>query len=94
MKDLNDLRKKLKPLEPSIDGRAYKPEVERDLDSKAYALFGSGIGKAFLQYLENLTINYVHSTGINPEHLLHLEGQRWVVALMKGRCERGRKLTD
>ena len=36
----------------SVDGRAYTKEVENDLNSKAYALFGSGVGKAFLQYLE------------------------------------------
>ena len=40
-------------VEASIDGRAYTKEVENDLNSKAYALFGSGVGKVFLQYLEH-----------------------------------------
>ena len=28
----------------SIDGRGYRKEVDEDLNSKAYGLFGSGIG--------------------------------------------------
>ena len=43
----------------SLDGRAYSPEVEADLNSKANALFNEGIGKSFLQYLENITTNNV-----------------------------------
>ena len=36
----------------SIDGRMYPKEVDKDLNSKANGIFGSGIGKDFLQYLE------------------------------------------
>ena len=39
----------------SVDGRGYTAEVEADLNNKAYAIFGTGIGKLFLQYLENET---------------------------------------
>ena len=78
----------------SIDGRAYTKEVENDLNSKAYALFGSGVGKAFLQYLENITIQNIHSATTTSEQLSHFEGQRWTVALMKARCELGRKISD
>ena len=78
----------------SVDGRAYTKEVENDLNSKAYALFGSGVGKAFLQYLENLTIQNIHSAATTSEQLSHFEGQRWTVALMKARCELGRKISD
>ena len=81
-------------IEGSIDGRAYSKEVENDLNSKAYGLFGSGVGKAFLQYLENITIHNIHSTNTPAEQLSHFEGQRWTVALMKARCEMGRKLSD
>ena len=80
--------------EGSIDGRAYSKEVENDLNSKAYGLFGSGVGKAFLQYLENITIHNIHATNTPAEQLSHYEGQRWTVALMKARCEMGRKLSD
>jgi transcription antitermination factor NusA-like protein len=75
----------------SIDGRSYTTEVEADLNNKAYALFGSGIGKLFIQYLENITTNNIHSSGLGIEHLAHFEGQRWVVALIKHRTEMGRK---
>jgi|TARA_R100000329_G_scaffold33397_1_gene31148 hypothetical protein len=81
-------------VEGSIDGRAYAKEVEDDINSKAYGLFGSGVGKAFLHYLDNLTINNIHAPNTPPEQLSHYEGQRWVVALIKARCEMGRRLSD
>ena len=75
----------------SVDGRSYTTEVEADLNNKAYALFGSGVGKLFLQYLENLTTGNIHGAGVPIESLAHFEGQRWIVALIKHRTEIGRK---
>ena len=81
-------------LDLSVDGRAYTKDVENDLNSKAYALFGSGVGKAFLHYLENLTINNIHAANTSSQELSHFEGQRWTVALIKARCELGRKISE
>lgn len=78
----------------SVDGRGYTRNVEADLNSKAYALFGSGIGRDFLQYLESITTQNIYPPGTNIETLAHAEGARWVVAIMKARCEKGRKQTD
>ncbi len=75
----------------SVDGRGYTRDVEADLNSKAYALFGSGIGKDFLTYLESLTTQSIHPAGTNIEVLAHAEGGRWLVAVIKARCEKGRK---
>ena len=72
-------------LNVSFDGRGYTR------DSKAYALFGSGVGKAFLQYLEGITTNNVHPAGTNIETLAHAEGSRWLMAVIKKRTEMGRK---
>ena len=83
-----------KKIETSVDGRAYPKDDENDLNSKAYGLFGSGIGKSFLQYLENLTINNIHSSNTPSEELSHYEGQRWTVAIIKARCELGRKQSE
>jgi hypothetical protein len=52
------------------------------------------MGKAFLQYLENLTMQNIHAPNTPAEQLSHYEGQRWTVALIKARCEMGRKLSD
>ena len=60
--------------EISVDGRGYTRDVEADLNSKAYALFGSGVGKAFLQYLEGITTNNIYPAGTNIETLAHAEG--------------------
>jgi len=78
----------------SFDGRGYPREVEADLNSKAFALFGSGVGKAFLQYLEGISTNNIHPAGTNIETLAHAEGSRWIVAIMKKRSELGRKQND
>ena len=75
----------------SVDGRAYSKETEKDLNSKAYALFGSGVGRNFLSYLESITTNNIYPAGVGIETLAHAEGARWVVAIIKSRCEKGRK---
>jgi hypothetical protein len=78
----------------SVDGRGYTKEVDQDLNSKAYALFGSGVGKQFLQYLESITTNNIYPAGTGIETLAHAEGARWVVGIVKARCEKGRKQSD
>ena len=78
----------------SIDGRGYSKEVDKDLNSKAYALFGSGVGRDFLSYLESITTNNIYPAGVGIETLAHAEGARWIVAIMKKRCEIGRKQHD
>ena len=75
----------------SIDGRGYTKEVDQDLNSKAYGLFGSGIGKDFLSYLESITTNNIYPAGVGIETLAHAEGARWLVAIIKKRTELGRK---
>lgn len=75
----------------SPDGRGYRKEVDEDLNSKAYALFGSGIGRDFLQYLEGITTNNIYAAGTGIETLAHAEGSRWLVAVIKSRMELGRK---
>jgi len=75
----------------SIDGRGYSQEVDKDLNSKAYALFGSGVGRDFLSYLESITTNNIYPAGVGIETLAHAEGARWIVAVIKKRCEIGRK---
>lgn len=78
----------------SPDGRGYTKEVDQDLNSKAYALFGSGVGRDFLQYLESLSTNNIYGPGVGIETLAHAEGSRWIVAVIKKRTELGRKQGD
>jgi len=78
----------------SIDGRMYPKEVDKDLNSKANGLFGGGIGKDFLQYLESLTTNSIHPAGTGIETLAHAEGARWIVAIIKKRNEIGRRQSE
>lgn len=75
----------------SVDGRGYTKKIEEDLNSKAYGLFGQGIGKDFLSYLESITTNNIYPAGVGIETLAHAEGARWLVAVIKKRTELGRK---
>lgn len=78
----------------SIDGRIYPKKVDEDLNSKAYGIFGNGIGRDFLSYLESITTNSIHPAGVGIETLAHAEGARWLVAVIKKRTEKGRKQHD
>lgn len=78
----------------SVDGRGYSKEVDKDLNSKAYGLFGSGIGKDFIHYLDSLTTNNVYPAGTGIETLAHAEGSRWIVAIIKKRTELGRRQSE
>tara|TARA_R100000700_G_scaffold25679_1_gene32455 strand:- start:2428 stop:2688 length:261 start_codon:yes stop_codon:yes gene_type:complete len=78
----------------SIDGRGYTDDVEKDLNSKAYGLFGSGIGKQFLEYLEGISTRNIYPPGTNIETLAHAEGARWIVAVIRGRTQLGKKQHD
>jgi hypothetical protein len=80
--------------EVSIDGKVYAKETEKDLNSKAYALFGSGIGRDFVSYLESITTNNVYPAGVGIETLAHAEGARWLMAIIKKRSELGRKQVE
>ena len=85
---------KKEKINASVDGRSYTTEVEADLNNKAYALFGSGVGKLFLQYLENITTGNIHGAGTTSENPAHLEGQRRILALIKHSTELGRRNGD
>ena len=68
----------------SVDGRGYSKEVDKDLNSKAYGLFGSGVGKDFLHYLESLTTNNIYPAGTGIETLAHAEGARGLLQVVQG----------
>lgn len=77
--------------EATIDGWPHTQEEEAKLNAMALDLFKAGAGKAFLDYLRSITINAVTPPGYDPNSLIHLEGQRFLVGLIDRRIAKGRK---
>ena len=48
-------------------------------------VFSTPTGQAVLQYLKSITIQLVHGPDVSTESLRHLEGQRFIVALIDQR---------
>lgn len=48
-------------------------------------LFKTDSGKAVLKYLRSITIEQVNGAGVSDAELRHMEGQRYVVALIEQR---------
>jgi hypothetical protein len=74
-----------------IDGFERTEAEERDLNA-LYARFLRGsTGRDALKYLRSISIDFIAGPEVSDEHLRHLEGSRYIVAVMEKRAERGRK---
>ena len=68
--------------------KSNKTEVT-DIDKIYASVFNQPDGKKVLEHLESLTINAFCSPQMNDQTLWHLEGQRWIVGLLKSKVKRG-----
>lgn len=67
------------------DGYHWSPETEAKLNALALRVFSSGDGYELLNYLKNITLNRALPPDATDAHLRHLEGARWLVALIEQR---------
>ena len=58
------------------------------------AAFSTGPGKAVLNHLKQISIYSVGGPGIAPDTLMHMEGQRFIVAEIEKRVELGKDSGD
>lgn len=72
-----------------IDGVVRTAEQEKELNEDMAQVFRGAQGKAVLDYLKSLTLNNVAGPGIEPNSLMHLEGQRFLVAVIDRRIQAG-----
>ena len=63
---------------------------ENKLNKMYASAFKSGSGKAVLNHLKQISIYSIAGSGIDPNSLLHLEGQRYIVAEIERRIELGK----
>jgi len=71
-----------KPLTTSIDGYTRTPEVEKKLNQLTASVFKGDDGKQVLAYLKSITMEAVAGPNITQNELFHLEGKRYLVAIL------------
>ena len=73
------------------DGIIRRVADEDEIDRWAAATFREDVGKKFLAYLKSITIGNLLGPGASDNELRHMEGQRYLVALIERRVENGRR---
>ena len=76
----------------SADGVVSRSaEDERRLNALFDRLSQSPDFKEAMEYLRSITVDFVHGDAVQPNPLMHLEGQRWIVKLIERRAANGRR---
>ena len=68
-----------------IDGLQRTKERDLQISLIAAELFSSPSGKEFLRYLRSITIEMVNGPNVAQDHLMHQEGQRYIVGMIEQR---------
>ena len=72
-----------------LDGKIYPAAIEDELNTLAARVLGTPDGVRFTTYLRGITMNVAFEWGVDPNALMHMEGQRWIVGLMLARTKAG-----
>jgi hypothetical protein len=89
----NDLKdsKNPKVKKQSVDGYERTAELENKIN-KAFAIaFKDDNGKLVLEYLKSITTGAVSGPNIEANRLFHLEGMRYLFAIMQDRINKGKE---
>lgn len=73
------------------DGIFRSKEDEDEINLWFAMTFKEPVAMKVLAYLKSVTINNLQGPGVTTEELRHLEGQRYLAALMERRIEIGRR---
>lgn len=86
----NNLKNPKEPKKISIDGYIRTDEAEKLLNEAFATLFNTENGKRVLKYLSSITQDMVAGPNMDTNALWHLEGQRFLVGIIKTRTEKGK----
>ena len=73
----------------AADGRIYTGSTDEDINLLCAKVLGTPDGQRLLAYLRNLTMNVAFDGSVDPNALMHKEGQRWLVGLLVQRTAKG-----
>ena len=69
----------------------HNKEVVTDDDRTFASVFNGSKGKAAIEYLEKITNNSLANPNSSSNVLWHLEGQRYLLSVIKQKIKRGQK---
>ena len=75
-----------------VDGYPRTQEQDHKISLDLASTFNTPSGLATLQYLKSITIEAISGPNITNEELRHLEGQRYLVALIAKRVQHSERI--
>lgn len=75
-----------------VDGYQRPRDQDEKLSQDVLALFSTPLGMSVMQYLKSITVDAVAGANISDAELRHLEGQRYVVALIVKRINHAQRI--
>ena len=75
-----------------VDGYPRSQEQDQKISLDLASTFNTPSGLATLQYLKSITIEAISGANITNEELRHLEGQRYLVALIAKRIQHAERV--
>tara|TARA_R100000329_G_scaffold46034_1_gene43162 strand:+ start:592 stop:834 length:243 start_codon:yes stop_codon:yes gene_type:complete len=77
-----------------VDGYPRSKEEDERISKNLLGLFNTPNGTEVLKYLKSVTIEAVSGPNISDAELRHLEGQRYLVALIVKRINHAQRLKN
>jgi hypothetical protein len=75
-----------------VDGYQRPRDQDEKLSQDVLALFSTPLGMSVMQYLKSITVDAVAGPNISDAELRHLEGQRYLVALIVKRINHAQRI--
>mgnify|MGYP003111967790 CR=1 FL=1 len=82
------------PQHLGVDGYPRSKEEDERISKNLLGLFNTPNGTEVLKYLKSVTIEAVSGPNISDAELRHLEGQRYLVALIVKRINHAQRLKN
>ncbi len=81
------------PQHLGVDGYPRSKDEDERISKNIMSLFNTPNGIEVLKYLKSITIEAVSGANISDAELRHLEGQRYLVALMVKRINHAQRIS-
>ena len=75
-----------------VDGYQRPRDQDEKLSQDVLALFSTPLGMSVMQYLKSITVDAVAGPNISDAELRHLEGQRYIIALIVKRINHAQRI--
>ena len=82
----------MQPKNLGVDGFPRSKEQDKIISQNIESLFKTPAGQEVLKYLKSVTIEAVSGSNISDAELRHLEGQRYIVALIVKRINHAQRI--